>query len=96
MPDTAQSFAIHHNLDKHRFETTVEGHMGTAEYRLDPGVLVLTHTVVHPSIEGRGIAAALVRTALDHARAQGLKVEPLCDYTRAYMERHPETQDLHV
>jgi uncharacterized protein len=96
MPDNAPPFTIRHNVDAHRFETTVEGHMGTAEYQLDPGVMVLTHTVVHPSIEGRGIAAALVRAALDHARAQGLKVQPLCSYTRDYMARHPETQDLHL
>ena len=96
MPDNAPPFTVRHNADEHRFEATVEGHMGTAEYQLDPGVLVLTHTVVHPSIEGRGIAAALVRTALDYARTQGLKVQPLCSYTRAYMERHPETQDLHI
>jgi predicted GNAT family acetyltransferase len=96
MPDNASPFTIRHNADAHRFETTVDGHMGTAGYQLEPGVLVLTHTVVHPSIEGHGIAAALVRTALDHARSHGLKVRPLCSYTRAYMERHPETQDLHT
>lgn len=96
MPDTPAHYDIRNDTDKHRFETTVDGHMGTAEYRLEPGVLVLTHTVVHPSLEGRGIAAALVRTALAHARAQGLKVDPQCSYTRAYMKRHPETQDLYA
>ena len=94
MPDNASPFTIRHNVDAHRFETSVEGHMGTAEYQLDPGVMVLTHTVVHPSLEGRGIASSMVATALAHARAHGLKVDPQCPYTRAYIQRHPETQDL--
>ena len=54
----------------------------------------MTHTEVPPAFEGRGIAAALVREALAWARAQGLKVWPLCSYVAVYMRRHPETQDL--
>jgi predicted GNAT family acetyltransferase len=57
-------------------------------------VLLLTHTEVPPALEGRGIAAALVKAALDWARAEGLRVRPLCSYVVAYMRRHPETQDL--
>jgi predicted GNAT family acetyltransferase len=36
----------------------------------------------------------MVKAALDHARAHGLKVAPVCSYVRAYMRRHPETQGL--
>ena len=43
---------------------------------------------------GRAIAAALVRTALAHARAQGWRVRPSCSYVASWMRRHPETQDL--
>jgi predicted GNAT family acetyltransferase len=28
------------------------------------------------------------------ARANGLRVMPACSYVRAYMRRHPDTQDL--
>ena len=42
----------------------------------------------------QGIAAALVRAALAHAREQGLKVRPLCSYVQAYVRRHPEVQSL--
>jgi predicted GNAT family acetyltransferase len=94
MPDQAAPVAVHNNTEKSRFEATVEGHLAKAEYRLEPGVLVITHTVVPPELEGRGIGGALVKTALAHARSHGLKVKPECSYARAYMERHPETQDL--
>ena len=32
--------------------------------------------------------------ALAHARAQGLRVRPVCSYVQVYMRRHPDTQDL--
>ena len=85
---------IRHNTDLHRFECTVEGHVCVADYRLAGHVMQMTHTGVHPALQGRGIAAALVATALEHARAQGFKVDPLCSYVRVYMQRHPETLPL--
>ena len=58
------------------------------------GTMVIVHTEVPPTLEGRGIAAALVRAAFAYAREHGLKVMPACSYVRAYVRRHPETQAL--
>jgi uncharacterized protein len=78
-----------------RFETTVDGHLCTCQYRLYGGrLMMLTHTGVPGELRGRGIAAALVQAALDHARAKGWKVRPDCSYAEAYMQRHPQTLDL--
>jgi uncharacterized protein len=88
------ALAIRHNAAQHRFECLVEGHLCVADYRLSDKVMHMTHTGVHPSIEGRGIAGALVAAALEHARAQGLKVNPVCSYVRSYIQRHPDTQSL--
>jgi predicted GNAT family acetyltransferase len=96
MPHTPPAFTVSHNPAHHRFQTTVDGHVAVADYELDGPVLRLTHTVVHPSLEGRGIAGALARFAMAHAREHGLKVDPQCPYMRSYMERHPESQDLHA
>jgi hypothetical protein len=82
------------NESASRFEATVDGHLCIADYRLQDGVMVMPHTLVPPALEGRGIAAELVRTALAWARAEGLKVKALCSYVALYMRRHPETQDL--
>jgi uncharacterized protein len=49
---------------------------------------------VPSSLGGRGIAAALVASALEHARSAKLKVNPACSYVRLYMQRHPETHSL--
>lgn len=88
------TFSIRHDAANSRFETTVEGQQCVADYQLAGSVMRMTHTFVHPSLEGRGIAAALVKAAFAHARAKGLKIAPLCSYVAVYMQRHPETQDL--
>ncbi|HEY2187880.1 MAG TPA: GNAT family N-acetyltransferase [Caldimonas sp.] len=85
---------IEHLPERRRFETTVDGAPGRLEYRLGPGLMTIVHTEVDPALAGRGVAGALVRAALEHARQQGLKVDAECSYTRSYMERHPETMDL--
>lgn len=88
------TYDIRHNVAASRFETTVEGQQGVAEYQREGDVLVMTHTLVPPPLEGRGIAAALVGAAFDHARAHRLKIQPQCAYVRAYAKKHPELQPL--
>lgn len=85
---------IQHLPDRGRFQAVVEGYSCVCDYRLADGVMAITHTEVAPPLEGRGIAGQLVQAALDHARAHGLKVRPLCSYARVYMRRHPETESL--
>ena len=85
---------IEHLPERGRFQAIVEGQTCVADYRLQDGVMAITHTEVAPPLEGRGIAGELVQALLDHAQANGLKVRPLCSYARAYMRRHPESSVL--
>lgn len=92
MNDTAPP--IVHNAAAQRFEVRIDGWLCRCDYRLVDGVMQLVHTEVAPALEGRGIAARLVQAALDHAQAQGLKVQPRCSYVRVYMQRHPSSRSL--
>ena len=85
---------ITHNAAAQRFECHVDGLLCELTYELIGGVMHLTHTGVPSSLEGRGLAAALVRAAFDHARASQLRVRPVCSYVQTYLRRHPEAQDL--
>ena len=78
----------------HRFEATLDGHVGRLDYSVRGDGMTLVHTEVDPALAGRGVAGALVRAALEHARASGLKVHPLCEYAASYMDRHPESMSL--
>jgi uncharacterized protein len=91
---TVEKLEIHHNVDQQRFEALLGGEIARADYRLAGGVMRMVHTEVPPAFTGRGIAAQLVRAALEHARRSGFKVQPACSYVRAYIRRHPETQSL--
>lgn len=92
--NTSSPAAIVHRPQASRFEQELPGGLAMCVYRHDGERLLITHTEVPPAHEGRGIAAALVRATLDWARAEGLRVRPLCSYVAAYMRRHPETHDL--
>jgi predicted GNAT family acetyltransferase len=73
---------------------TRDGDVSEMTYLLQGKVMVIDHTLVPPELEGRGIARALLDAALDHARAEGLKIRPVCSYVVAQFRRHPEWGDL--
>jgi hypothetical protein len=87
-------FIVRHNPQSSRFEAEVEGRLARCDYRMHDGVMHLVHTEVPPALEGRGIGAALVRAALEHAVAEGLRVRPRCSFVSAYLARHPEYRHL--
>ena len=82
------------NEARSRFEAMVDGALCVLEYRLADSVLTIDHVGVPPEVGGRGIAGALVRTALDVAREQGWRVIPGCAYAAAWIERNPAYRDL--
>ena len=94
MTASAAAPNIVHRPEASRFEAAYPEGLAVCAYRRQGEVLLFTHTEVPLALEGRGIAAALVKAALDWARAEGLRVRPLCSYVATYMRRHPETQDL--
>ncbi|OWY62058.1 GNAT family N-acetyltransferase [cyanobacterium TDX16] len=95
MSDTSDAVVVTDVPDQHRYEARIDGDlMGIAEYRLGDGQITFTHTEVADAAEGKGVGGRLVRTALDEARARGLRVRPQCPFVRSYIEKHPEYADL--
>ena len=82
------------NEARSRFELPIQGGMAVAQYEVDGDVLHMTHTVVPQAAEGQGVGSRLVRGALEEARSRGLKVDPICPFVRAYIDRHAEYEDL--
>ena len=85
---------IQHDAAAQRFHARVGGGEAECVYHQAGSLMNIVHTEVPPQAEGQGIAAVLVRAALDHARARGWRVRPSCSYVRSWMRRHPDTQDL--
>jgi len=85
---------IAHDPASQRFTTEVDGQAAYLEYERAGEVMVITHTIVPPAIGGRGIAGNLVRSAIEYAKANGLKVDPQCSYADAWIQRYPEYEAL--
>ncbi|GAB6011898.1 GNAT family N-acetyltransferase [Viscerimonas tarda] len=81
-------YNVTHNSEKSRFELVIDGLLCEISYiQVAENVLTITHTEVPPTLEGRGIAAAMTNYMLEYARENSLKIIPVCSYTRAYMLR---------
>lgn len=86
---------ISNNAEAGRYEISLDGKpAGFAEYRLRDNRVIFTHTEVDSAFEGHGLGSSLARGALDDVRGRGLRAVPLCPFIAAYIERHPEYQDL--
>ncbi|MGI8667586.1 MAG: GNAT family N-acetyltransferase [Jatrophihabitans sp.] len=78
-----------------QYELRLDGRrVGLLSYHDRDGVLVLAHTETLPEFGGRGLAGRLVGFALDDLQARGRLVDPACPFVRAFIDKHPEYQDL--
>jgi predicted GNAT family acetyltransferase len=81
--------------DLHRFEIRVDGELaGFARYQRKGGRIYFVHTEIDPEFEGKGLGSVLARDALDLVRATGEPVVPLCPFIAAFIEHHPDYDDL--
>ena len=85
---------IHHDEARSRFASDHEEPAFLAYDRRADGTLDLHHTEVPPSLEGEGVGSQLVRYAIDHARAEGVKIVPTCGFVRGWLDRHPDQADI--
>jgi predicted GNAT family acetyltransferase len=87
--------AITHQPDRSRYELRVDGELiGIADYVIRDGRVVFPHTEILPTHRGRGLAALLVRYALDDVRRSGRSVVASCWYVADFIDEHPEYRDL--
>lgn len=83
------------NRMRSRYEIAIDDRLaGFAEYVDDGQRVVMPHTVVEHEHRGKGLAAILVRHALDDLRARRRTVVPSCWYVERFIDDHPEYADL--
>ena len=85
---------VTNNTAAGQFEIHTEAGTAVLRYLPEGDRLDLVHTEVPDQFQGRGFGDALVRTALDYARQEGLKVVPTCPFVRKFLARHQEYADL--
>lgn len=82
--------AVTDNLDRQRYELTVDGEVaGHLAYRRSEGRVHFSSTVVQPAHRGRGLAALLVEHAVREARDEGRSISTGCWYVEDWVDAHP-------
>lgn len=69
--------------------------VGTMTYvHAGPGKIIIDHTEVHASQEGKGIGKLLLNAAVKFARENDLKILPVCPYAKHVMEKSDEYKSV--
>lgn len=81
--------------EENRFEAHVGGKLaGVIVYQERGGRVVATHTEVDKRYKGRGIGSQLVQGMVDLLRSDGRRLQPVCPFVSAWLERHPDQADV--
>ena len=59
-------------------------------------VMVVEHTFVNETMRNQGLAKELVDRAVEYARENEYKIEPVCSYVATVFERYDEYEDVKV
>lgn len=60
------------------------------------GVMRILSTYVPPELRGRGIADLLLKEAINLAKRENLKIEPICSYALYYFIKNKNERELLV
>jgi phosphotransferase system enzyme I (PtsI) len=94
-PATTAPLPVTHNVKLQRFESPAgDAPLAFLSYTHEGEHVILDHTFVPDELRGRGMAAILVRAALDEARQRRWRIVPRCPYVAGFIERNPEFADL--
>lgn len=81
--------AITDNVAASRFELEIGGQTVFARYRRQDDTVVILHVEAPTNLRGTGAAGRLMQGIADRAKAEGLKLVPVCSYAAAWLKRHP-------
>jgi predicted GNAT family acetyltransferase len=85
---------VRDNPERSRFELVIGGQTVFARYARQDSTLVIPYVEAPPALRGTGAAGQLMKGVMEIARAEGLKVKPLCWYAAGWIQRHTEYHDL--
>ncbi|KRD58142.1 GNAT family acetyltransferase [Flavobacterium sp. Root935] len=55
---------------------------------------IIDHTEVSPDFSGKGVGKKLVLAAVDYARANNVKIIPLCPFAKSVFDKVEEIRDV--
>ncbi|OMH41070.1 GNAT family N-acetyltransferase [Desulfurobacterium indicum] len=70
-----------------RIVLKLENEEAFVKFKIEQNIIMVTTTYVPESQRGKGIAGKLNAKLVEMAKEKGMKIYPLCEYTRKYLER---------
>ncbi len=61
---------------------------------LDQKLISLDHTEVNEKLEGNGVGKNILKSAVEFARKQEIKILPLCSFAKHVFETMPDYNDV--
>lgn len=85
---------LRHEPEANRLTLPFDGGDVWVDYARQGDTLSLLHVEADAALRGSGAAGTFMQAVTDFARAEGLKLRPVCSYAVAWMRRHPDAQDV--
>ncbi len=64
-------------------------------YMIEPeNILLVDHTEVASELQGQNIGLKLVEAVVEEARSSGRKINPVCTFAKAIIEKKPQFSDV--
>lgn len=86
--------SIRNDVAARRLASEENGLPVFSDYRIEEGVLLLTHVEADRGLRGTGAASRFMQGVVDWARETKTRLRPKCSYAVAWFHRHPEARDV--
>ena len=63
-------------------------------YSMGAGIAIVDHTDVDAALRGTGAGARLVKAAVEWARAEKVRIMPLCPFAKSVFDKTPDYGDV--
>jgi uncharacterized protein len=60
------------------------------------GNIIVEHTEISDELQGQNVGYQLVSSVVEYARSHGIKITPMCSFTRSVLEKKPEFRDVAI
>lgn len=85
---------IRHEPHENRLSQSFDDGEVWVDYARQGDTLSLLHVEADTPLRGTGAAGTFMQSVADFARAEGLKLRPVCSYAVSWLKRHREAHDL--
>lgn len=90
---TSVHFQVLHNKKLKEFSLGEGSEKAVLQYQeVSPSIILLEHTIVPKSLQGKGFGKLLAEAAFEYAIDKNLQVKVSCDFVQKYLQKNPKPE----